>query len=61
MEAISRAQSAHSLEMLIKPGLVGVRESFDQRLRKEFLRANVKVFSHTAPSGKADFNAARPR
>jgi hypothetical protein len=38
-----------------------VRESFDKRLRKEFLRADVKVFSHTEPSGNADFNAASPR
>lgn len=49
------------VEVLIKPGLVGVRESFDKRLRKEFLRADVKVFSHTEPSGNADFNATSPR
>ena len=48
-------------EMLIEPGLVGRGESFDQRLRKEFLGADVKVFGHTAPCGKADFKAASPR
>ncbi len=48
-------------KVLVEPGLVCRSESFDQRLRKEFLRADVTVIGHAAPSGKADFNAARPR
>jgi hypothetical protein len=30
-------------------------------LRKELLRADVKIFVHTAPSGNADFKATSPR
>ena len=48
-------------KVLLEPGLVGLGEPFDQRLRKELLRADVKVFIHTAPSGNADFKAASPR
>src|SRR5271165_689083 len=49
------------VQVLIEPGLLSIGEPFDQRFRKQHLRANVQVFLHTAPSGKADFRAARPR